>query len=121
MSGANLPRHAAIGYSLFASGDACRAAALAGQGILLQPSFMVGADPAEGRLVELMPGWRAITLGIHAVYPSRKFLAPKLRGIIDSWSRRLRIRPGANDRIVPTSGTVLFIQGYLPSPHTTIR
>lgn len=105
---AELARHAVIGYSLFASGDTwsfsgpageesvkvqprmrtnngdtCRAAALAGQGIILQPSFMVGADLAEGRLVELMPGWRAIALGIYAVYPSRKFLAPKVRVIID--------------------------------------
>ncbi|MDK6076490.1 LysR family transcriptional regulator [Massilia varians] len=105
---AELARHAVIGYSLFASGDTwsfsgpageetvkvqprmrtnngdtCRAAALAGQGIILQPSFMVGADLAEGRLVELMPGWRSIALGIYAVYPSRKFLAPKVRVIID--------------------------------------
>jgi DNA-binding transcriptional LysR family regulator len=105
---AELARHAVIGYSLFASGDTwsfsgpageesvkvqprmrtnngdtCRAAALAGQGIILQPSFMVGADLAEGKLVELMPGWRSIALGIYAVYPSRKFLAPKVRVIID--------------------------------------
>ena len=65
------------------NGDTCRAAALAGQGIILQPSFMVGADLAAGTLVELMPDWRSITLGIHAVYPSRKFLTPKVRAIVD--------------------------------------
>jgi DNA-binding transcriptional LysR family regulator len=30
-----------------------------------------------------MPEWRSIELGIYAVYPSRKFLAPKLRVLID--------------------------------------
>lgn len=105
---ADLARHEVIAYSLFAAGeqwsftgpageqtvrvqprmranngDTCRVAALAGQGIILQPSFMVGADLAAGRLRELLPGWRSIELGIHAVYPSRKFLAPKLRVVID--------------------------------------
>ena len=65
------------------NGDTCRLAALAGQGIILQPSFMVGADLAAGRLQELLPDWRSIELGIHAVYPSRKFLAPKVRVLVD--------------------------------------
>jgi DNA-binding transcriptional LysR family regulator len=105
---AELAAHDVISYSLFAagenwtftgalgeqtvrvtprvrtnSGDTCRAAALLGQGIVLQPSFIVGADLAAGRLVEIMPGWRAGELGVYAVYPSRKFVAPKVRVLID--------------------------------------
>lgn len=65
------------------SGDTCRAAALQHQGIILQPSFIVGADLAAGTLREILPEYRSLELGIHAVYPSRKFVAPKVRLLID--------------------------------------
>jgi DNA-binding transcriptional LysR family regulator len=62
--------------------DTCRAAALASQGIILQPSFLVGDDLAAGKLVELMPGFRSLELGIYAVYPTRKHVSPKVRAIL---------------------------------------
>jgi DNA-binding transcriptional LysR family regulator len=65
------------------NGDTCRAAALASQGIILQPSFLVGADLASGALVELMPEFGSLELGIYAVYPSRKHVSPKVRALID--------------------------------------
>lgn len=65
------------------SGDTCRAAALRHLGIVLQPSFLVGADLQAGRLVEVMPAWRSIELGVYAVYPSRKFVSPKVRVMIE--------------------------------------
>lgn len=65
------------------NGDTCRAAALDGQGIILQPDFLVGADLGRGDLVELMPGYRSAESGIHAVWPSRKHLPMKLRRLID--------------------------------------
>ncbi|MFM6991412.1 MAG: LysR substrate-binding domain-containing protein [Rhodoferax sp.] len=65
------------------SGDTCRAAALAHQGIILQPTFLVGDDLAAGRLVELMPEYRSIELGIYAVYPTRKHVPAKVRALID--------------------------------------
>ncbi|MGB9149468.1 MAG: LysR family transcriptional regulator [Burkholderiales bacterium] len=65
------------------SGDTCRLAALAHQGIILQPSFLVGEDLKNGTLIELMPSFHSIELGIYAVYPTRKHVAPKLRALID--------------------------------------
>ena len=65
------------------NGDTCRAGALSHRCIVLQPSFLVGPDIRRGTLVELMPEYRAPTLGIHAVYPSRKHVAPKVRLLID--------------------------------------
>lgn len=65
------------------SGETCRAAALAHQGIVLQPSFLVGADLSAGSLIELMPEYSAIKLGIYAVYPTRKHLSPRVRALID--------------------------------------
>ena len=65
------------------SGDTCRAAALQDRGLILQPSFIVGPDLAAGTLVETMTGYRSRELGIHVVYPSRRFVAPKLRLLVD--------------------------------------
>lgn len=65
------------------SGDTCRAAALAHQGIILQPTFLVGDDLTAGTLVELMPAFRSIELGIYAIYPTRKHVSPKVRALVD--------------------------------------
>lgn len=65
------------------NGDTCRAVALAGQGVILQPDFIVGDDLHSGALVELMPDYRALELGIHAVYPTRKYLPLKVRRLVD--------------------------------------
>ena len=65
------------------SGDTCRAAALAHQGVILQPSFLVGPDIKAGTLVELLPQFRSIELGIYAVYPTRKHVSAKVRALID--------------------------------------
>ena len=71
------------------SGDTCRAAALAHQGIVLQPSFLVGPDLAAGTLVELMPQYRSVELGIYAVYPTRKHVPAKVRALVDFLTQRL--------------------------------
>ena len=65
------------------SGDTCRAAALAHQGVILQPDFLVGPDLAVGTLVEVLPQYRSLELGIYAVYPTRKHVSAKVRALID--------------------------------------
>jgi len=65
------------------NGDTCREVAVAGQGIILQPEFVVGDDISTGRLVELMPDYQAGNLGVYAVYPSRRYMPPKIRALID--------------------------------------
>lgn len=65
------------------SGEFCVEAALQHQGIVLQPSFLVGRHLESGALVEVMPDHRSMELGIYAVYPSRKQLAPKVRLLVD--------------------------------------
>ena len=117
----DLARHATLGYSLLAdgttwhfersdgseppqavkvsprmwsnSGDTCRAVALAGGGIILKPCFMVGDDLVAGRLVQVLPLWQAPELGIHAVYPSRRHLSPKVRLLVDFLSQALASSP----------------------------
>ena len=65
------------------NGDSCRAIALAHQGIILQPTFLIGDDLAAGRLVEILPEYRSIELGVYAIYPTRKHVAPKVRAMVN--------------------------------------
>jgi DNA-binding transcriptional LysR family regulator len=64
------------------SGEICQAVALAHQGVILQPSFVVEDDLAAGRLVELMPEYKSVELGVYAVYPTRKHVPAKVRALI---------------------------------------
>lgn len=75
------------------SGDSCCEAALQHQGLVLQPSFLVGHHLATGALVEVMPAHRSIELGIYAVYPSRKQLASKVRVLVDFLGDAFRQSP----------------------------
>jgi len=72
------------------SGDTCVAAARKNKGVVLQPSFMVNADLHSGALVELMPAYRSIEFGIYAVYPTRQYVSPKVRALIDFLVTALR-------------------------------
>lgn len=74
------------------NGDTCRAAALQHRGIILQPTFLVGDDLASGALVELMPEYRSIEIGIYAVYPTRKHVPPKVRLLIEFLAKALESR-----------------------------
>jgi DNA-binding transcriptional LysR family regulator len=65
------------------SGDTCRAAALADQGVIYQPQFLVGDDVRAGRLVRVLPALMGPAISIHVVYPSRKHLAGKVRAMVD--------------------------------------
>lgn len=65
------------------NGDLLRAACVAGQGIALVPSFIAGPDVVGSRLEPLLPDYRPALLGVHAVYPHARHLAPKVRAFID--------------------------------------
>jgi DNA-binding transcriptional LysR family regulator len=74
------------------SGDTCRVAALQHCGIILQPSFLVGADLLSGALVEVLRQFRAIEFDVYAVYPTRKYVSPKVRVLIDFLVEAFRMR-----------------------------
>jgi DNA-binding transcriptional LysR family regulator len=65
------------------NGDTCVTAAVRGAGIVMQPKFLLARQLASGELVELMPAYRSHELGIYAVYPTRKFVPPKVRALVD--------------------------------------
>ncbi|MFM2055668.1 MAG: hypothetical protein RLY71_53 [Pseudomonadota bacterium] len=74
------------------SGDSCRSVALAHGGIVLQPTFLVGAELQSGELVEVLPQFRSLELDVYAVYPTRKHLTPKVRVLIDFLVEAFRVR-----------------------------
>ena len=65
------------------NGDTARAAALAGLGIIWQPTFLIGDDLRAGRLIAVLPGYRLPDIDVLAVYPSRRHLSAKVRVMID--------------------------------------
>ncbi len=75
------------------NGDALMAAALAGQGIILQPTFIVGEALREGRLLPVLPGWRLADYAMYAVYPTARHLSPKVRRFVDFLAARFRDPP----------------------------
>ena len=58
-------------------------AALVGQGIACLPYLLVGRAIKSGALTQLFPGWASAPVPIHAVYPSRRGLQPKVRVFVD--------------------------------------
>lgn len=102
---AELEGHDVIAYSYFSSGDewhlvhregaearvrvhprthvnsgmTCQMLALAGQGMILQPDFMVHDDLRQGRLVEVLPDWQASTFTVYAIYPTRALMPMKVQ------------------------------------------
>jgi DNA-binding transcriptional LysR family regulator len=75
------------------NGDTCCAAALQHQGIVLQPSFMVSQHLRAGALVEVLPQYRSLELGVYALYASRRHVTPKVRVVIDFLVDAFRICP----------------------------
>ncbi|MGB2818934.1 MAG: LysR family transcriptional regulator [Burkholderiaceae bacterium] len=65
------------------SGDALRAAAIAGLGILYEPDFLLDSALRAGQLVRLLPGYTGAEGEIWAVYPSRRHLSMKVRLFVD--------------------------------------
>ena len=64
-------------------GEVCRAAALAHQGIVLQPTFVVADALAAGSLVQVLADHRGEELGVYAVYPPRRQPAARVRVFVD--------------------------------------
>lgn len=62
---------------------ALRLAALQGLGVAQLPCLAVRRDLAEGRLVDVLPGWAPRPGIVHAVFPSRRGMLPSVRALLD--------------------------------------
>jgi len=60
-----------------------RQAALEGLGVVRMPLIVGGRDLIEGRLIDVLPGWKPRGGVLHAVFPSRRGLMPAVRALLD--------------------------------------
>lgn len=65
------------------SGDALKAAAIAGLGIICEPDFLVADAIEDGRLARVLAGFEPMRGDIWAVYPSHRHLSLKVRLFVD--------------------------------------
>ena len=78
--------------------EALRDAALGGLGIALLPTWLVGPDVRDGRLVSVLPEWEWLLApgperAIWAVYPPKKVVAPKVRSFVEFMAERFGKNP----------------------------
>lgn len=74
-------------------GDALRLAALAGLGLVLQPSYMLGKEIKAGRLRVVLPDFEPTPASIYAVYLHRRHLSAKVRTFVEFLQQRFQPRP----------------------------
>ncbi|MBO0663050.1 LysR family transcriptional regulator [Jiella sp. MQZ9-1] len=82
-----------------------RAAAIAGLGFALSPSFVVRDDLESGRLVRVLDEYMSSEAGIYAVFPHRRHLPTRVRVFVDflaEWFKKCN-RHGAGERPRPPS------------------
>jgi DNA-binding transcriptional LysR family regulator len=93
----------ASGRLTFDNGDALRRAALEGLGLVYLPTFLLGDDLREGRLVPLLVDHIHPGTSLFAVYPENRHLSPKVRAMIDWLVEELGPEPEW-DRDLPVAG-----------------
>jgi DNA-binding transcriptional LysR family regulator len=75
------------------NGDVLRQAALGGLGLVMLPTFIVGADLQAGTLVKVLEDYVPQQVGIYAVYPHARHLSPKVRAFVDFLAEHFGPRP----------------------------
>lgn len=60
-----------------------REATRAGLGICVLPDFLAREDLMSGRLVRVLPQWRAPEIALHVVYPGHRMIPVRVRVFID--------------------------------------
>ena len=65
------------------NGQALRAAAIEGLGVIMQPEVLLADDVASGRLVRILTDYDPPSRPMHLVYLKDRRPTPKLRSFID--------------------------------------
>lgn len=76
------------------NGIALVQAGLKGLGIVVPPTFYIGKELKDGTLVTIMDDYTVVPeLNIHAMYPERRHLSPKVRAFVDFLAERFGPEP----------------------------
>ena len=62
---------------------------LSGEGVALLPEHSCVGDIRRGRLVRVLPEWRAPETPFHAVYPSTRHLSPKVKALVEHLAKAM--------------------------------
>lgn len=68
----------------FSDGSAMVRAALAGGGLCQLPTWLISEELAAGALVPVLEQFAGAEMPIHAVWPTSRYLQPKMRTVIDA-------------------------------------
>lgn len=99
-----VPVHA---HMVASNGEFLRDAAIAGEGIALQPSFIVYRAVASGELVPVLTDYRWPQIELHALYPPTRRLARRVRTFIDMLAARFPREPYWDRWIAETAPGVI--------------
>lgn len=83
------------------SGELLRVCALAGDGLIYQPTFLVGDDLRAGTLLQVLQDFLPPPLGLYAVYPDRRHLPVRTRVFVDFLIQRFEAAPPWDRDLVP--------------------
>lgn len=75
------------------SGEALREAALRGLGLVLLPTFLIGAELRAGRLQQVLAEYEIPPSMAYAVHLPNRYLSPKVRAFIDFFVQRFQPEP----------------------------
>jgi len=70
-----------------------RDAALKDLGVAPLPWILARPEVSSGRLTQLLPDWTLPDVPVHAVFPSNKYLTPKVRSFVDHACEACRATP----------------------------
>ena len=65
------------------AGAGVRSALLAGLGIGQLPQVVAAGPMTDGRLRQVLAPWQPPAVDVYAVYPSNRYLTPKVRAFVD--------------------------------------
>ena len=56
---------------------------MTGNGIAMKSVWDIGSDLRAGKLGILMPAWRSQDVPVHALYQRSRYMAPRVRALLD--------------------------------------
>ena len=83
------------------NGELLRKLAVAGEGIIFQPFFIVGDELASGELIPILKDYEPLPRHAFAVYPSRRFIPAKVQALTDIIAVELSDEPSPGATIYP--------------------
>jgi len=75
------------------NGEFLRDAAVAGEGVLIEPRFIIYENLRNGSLVEILPDYEWPQLSVYAVYPPTRHLSVRVRAFVNFLIERYKGTP----------------------------